>query len=347
MRLAPLASTDSAVAVLADRFSRPLLERVRAIPGVTSAGTINILPIESWGFNGPYWADAGPRPERGKEWSIEHREVSPGYFATMGIPILAGRELGERDGRSAEQPIMLNEAAARQAFPNGRAVGERIRRWDGPQGLFTVVGVVGNVRQASLDRAPLPEMYMAYGGQYSNTEQTLVVKSSVPPATLLPLLREQVRAVDPFVPVYEVQSMDQVLAESLGARRLSLTLVGAFAALALILAASGLYGVIAFLVAQRTSELGVRMALGADRGRILRLILGQGARLAGAGIVIGLAGALAFSRLMASLLYGVSVRDTLTFAIALVSLGVTALLASLVPALRAARTTPLVALRSD
>jgi ABC-type lipoprotein release transport system permease subunit len=212
-----------------------------------------------------------------------------------------------------------------------------------------IIGVVGDVRQAGLDHEPLREIYFPYQSNLIGwmSSMALVVKTRVDPETLLPAVSEAVRAVDRDQPVYRVRTMEQVISESLSSRRLNLWLLGVFAGVALVLSAAGLYGVISFLVTQRTREIGIRMALGAEARDVLRLMMGRGAMLAGAGVVIGLAGAFVFTRWLESMLYGVTTRDPITFATIPVLLVIVALLATYIPARRASRLDPTVALRGE
>jgi predicted permease len=330
----------------------PALERVRALPGVRAAAVINMLPIESWGTNGGYWIDGRPKPPFGQGPSVELRQVSPGYFAAMGIPLKAGRDFTEADGLAGPEPTLVNEAFARREFPGESPIGRRIRRGPDSASVFTIVGVVGDVRQAGLDREPMPEMYFTYRSDRAGFRPSImVVRAAGGAAALTPGLVSAVRAavtnVAPDVPLYAVRTMGEVIGESLAARRFNLLLLGAFAAVAVTLAACGLYGVLAYAVTQRSRELGIRVALGADRRAVIRLVVRHGAAIAGVGIAAGLAGAALLSRVMASMLYGVGARDPLTLAGVSALLGAVALAATYVPARRAARSDPMVALRAE
>lgn len=333
---------------VADRLYQPLLDGVRALPGVKSAGMINMLPIDSWGWNSSYWIDGEVRPPAGKEPLVEVRSVSPGYFASMSIPLIEGRLLTEQDNETGNAPVLVNRAFVHKHFAGRSALGNHIRMGDGASDIFEIVGVVGDVRQAGLDQPAIPEMYYPYrafdGGSYGTT---LVVKSTTDPLTLTNALRDVVKRTASQLALADTRTMDEVIERSLSSRRLSVTLLGTFAALALLLATTGLYGVIAYLVAQRSREIGIRVALGSDRGRVLRLVLGQGGRLAAVGIALGIAGGLALSGVLRSMLFGVSAHDPLTFALVAILLALVTIIAALVPAWRAARTDPMVALRSE
>jgi predicted permease len=348
MQISPATSSDSARWALPERLYGPVLERVRALPGVEAAGMISLLPIDTWGWNGSYWIDGRPEPEPGKAPLVEFRQVSPGYFGTLGIPIVQGRDLQDGDQRDGAQPVVVNEALASMHFPNESAVGHRIKRGNRAEDLYLIVGVAGSVRQAGLDREPLPEMYLPYGSRaFGFPTMTMVVRTGLGTAAMAQAVRAVVSDADPSVPVSNVRTLESVVETSLSQRRVGLWLMGAFAALAMLLAATGLYGVIAFLVAQRTREIGVRMALGADRRSVVGLVLRRSAGLVAAGVATGLVAAFWLSRLLANQLLAISVHDPVVFSIAPLLLGVTALLAAVVPARRASRTDPMIAMRSE
>ena len=329
----------------------PLLERVRAIPGVRQAGVVSLLPIEETGATVSFWVDDRPWPKSGTEPFAEVRTVSPGYFATMGVPIKAGRDLEERDDSMSVTKVVVNETLARSFFPGENPIGHRVLQGSADHYFeWEIVGVSGDVRQSGLAEAPRVEIYTSYRDMRANFARgdvALVVKTSIADAAVVPDLRRALKTVAPDAALMNVRSMDEVIAQSLASRKLILVLFGSFAGIALVLAASGLYAVIYYLVAQRTREIGIRMALGADRARVLRLVLRQGAALALGGIAVGLVGATMLSRLLAGLLYGVGTHDPLTFVTVPVMLGAVALVASLVPAWRAARVDPVVALKTD
>ena len=334
-----------------EQLLRPLLERVRAIPGVRQASIVSLLPIDETGAQASFWVDGRPWPKAGTEPFAEVRTVSAGYFATMGVPLKAGRDLEERDDSMSVTKVIVNEALARKFFPGENPIGRRLLQGSAEQHFeWEIVGVSGDVRQSGLAEAPRVEIYTSYEDMRANFARgdvALVVKTSVTEASIVPDLRRALKAVAPDAALMNVRPMDEVIAQSLASRKLILLLFGAFASIALVLAASGLYGVIYYLVAQRTREIGIRMALGADRAKVVRLVLRQGAVLALGGIGVGLIGAVLLSRLLAGLLYGVGTHDPLTFVTVPVVLGTVALVASLVPAWRAARVDPVIALRTD
>ncbi|HEV8577435.1 MAG TPA: ABC transporter permease [Thermoanaerobaculia bacterium] len=330
------------------RVFQPLLEQLRHIPGVRSAGLISMLPIQDAWTNGGYKVEGRPDPAPEEAPIAEYRIASPQLFASLGIPVLRGRDFQETDGGPGSRLVIVNDALARQQFPSENAVGRQLRIDE--EAPHTIIGVVGDVRQAGLDREPLPEIYFPYvqiGAENWLGDAVLVVRTSVLPASLAGALRQTARNLAPDASVSRVMTMEDVVAESLAGRRLNLWLLGIFAAIALVLAAAGLYGVISYLVAQRTREIGVRIALGAQKRDVKRLVLRQGAVLTATGIAIGLLGALGLTRVLASLLFGVSTRDPLTFASIAALLAAVALFATWLPARRASRVDPMVAIRNE
>ncbi|MEP6765258.1 MAG: ABC transporter permease [Gemmatimonadaceae bacterium] len=334
--------------VLAQQVYHPVLDEVRGTAGVRNAGMISMLPIDNWGTNGSFWVDGKPKPDPGKQPITELRQLSPGYFATMGIKIKDGRDFLESDNGGGVHLVMINQAMAREHFPGVSPIGKALRFGDDDDSRYTIIGVVGDVRSGGLERKATPETYFPYttaGMGFGNL--ILVVRTTAPLDGMITSLRKAVHKAAPNVPVYAVRSMDEIVGRSLGARKLNLTLLSIFASIALILAASGLYGVISYLVAQRTREIGIRMALGADRARVVRMVVMQGIRLASVGIAVGLIGSLALTRVLSSMLYGVGSRDPGTFAGVPLILATVAFLATLVPAWRASQVDPMHAIRSE
>ncbi|HEU4631413.1 MAG TPA: ABC transporter permease [Gemmatimonadaceae bacterium] len=329
----------------------PLLERIRAVPGVREAGLTSLLPMDAAGTNGNYWVDRRPWPPQGSEPLAEMRVVTPGYFAALGIPVLAGRSFTVADDSLQPLRVVINQALAKHAFPGEDPVGRHVLFGTAQQSTaFEIVGVVGDVRQYGLDQPAQEEMYFSGADarqRWGLVSPTLVVKGDLPESALIPAVRAAVQEVAPEIPLYDIRSMQAVIDRSVAARRLNLWLLAIFAGVAVVLTASGLYGVIAYLVEQRTREIGIRMALGAERARVMRLVLGRGMALAGAGVVLGIAGALALSRVLASLVYGVSTRDPLVFGTVPVLVAIIALAACLVPAWRGSRVDPIVVLRAE
>jgi putative ABC transport system permease protein len=321
------------------RHYRELEESIAQIPGVISASFINLLPLQAWGRNGNMAIDGHVQDHSGNEPLVELRVVSPSYFRTMGIPILRGREFNAQDTPDTPGVAMINETAARNYFPNEDPIGRKTNRG-------TIVGIVADVRQEGLDQPAGAELYQALS-QNSQLAMTLAVRSQLPPDAITGAVREAIRRVDPLQPVFDVKSMNRVIADSLQQWSLYSWLLGLFAALALVLSMAGIYGVISYAVTARTQEFGIRLALGADGSRLLRLVLGHGSILIAIGLIAGAGGAIALTRLLKSLLAGVSPFDPATFAAAALLLALVALAGCLVPARRAMRVDPMIALRAE
>jgi putative ABC transport system permease protein len=340
------------------RFYAGLLERVRSIPGVRSAATARALPmtgkleIGDWSFVLEGQAASPPLPTdwHPADWQV----VSPGYFATMGIPVRQGRDFAVTDRLGAPGAIIVNRTLARQVWPDGDALGRRVLLGGGGADSVwrTVVGIVGDVRHRGLTASPRPEMFLPYAQFPAGTGNAppamhVVLRAAGDPSALATALAAAVEAVDPDVPLSGVQTMETAMGSWAAERRLIMLLVSGFALVALVLGSVGIYGVMAHVVAQREREIGVRMALGALPGQILGLVVSQSAVLVGAGIVVGTLGALAVTRLLTGLLFQVRPSDPLTFIGTALVLVVAAAGATLVPALRAVRTDPAHALRSE
>ncbi|MFL6257621.1 MAG: ABC transporter permease [Pyrinomonadaceae bacterium] len=325
-------------------FYTQVIERVSALTGVRSVGATNHLPLGGGNSSISFIVEGRPLPGAGEAPPTTNwRAISPDYLRTMGIPLLRGRAITERD---KEDVILISESMARRFWPQEDPLGKRIRlggAGDGGQDA-TVVGVVGDVHHWGLEAEPLPQIYLTYL-QDPPAHMTFVVRSAGDPRALASSLRATVGALDKDLPVTNLRTMDEILADSVARRRFVMILFGAFAVLALLLAAVGIYGVISYYVAQRTQELGIRIALGARPLDIVKLVVGQSLLPTVAGIVLGLAVAFVVTRVMSSLLYGISATDPLTFiGMPLVLLGV-ALLATFIPARRATKVDPLVALK--
>ncbi|MDQ3746509.1 MAG: ABC transporter permease, partial [Acidobacteriota bacterium] len=329
-------------------FYRLLVERVRALPGVESVGAINTLPL----VKGPTTAFRveGRPPLTPDKWpGVNYRSVSPDYFRAMNIPVLKGRAFDAGDREGALPVVVVSETFARRFCPGGDAVGRRLA-WGGWPGAdwLTIVGVVADVKDSTLEAEDAPAIYMPiFQLPYARPNVVFLARTSGDAGELAAAMRREIRAVDEELPVYDVRPMTELVASSLAQRRFSTWALAVFAAAALLLAGVGLYGVISYSVTQRTYEIGVRVALGARAGDIRKLVVRQGLALAGAGVLLGLFAALALTRVLAGLLYGVSAADPLTFAgVALLLLAV-AFAACLVPARRATRVDPMVALRHE
>ncbi len=330
-------------------FHQHVLERLRALPGVEAAGTVltlpmhyNILSYRSFNIEGR------PAPED-TEQAANLQVVDPEYFRTLRIPLLEGRLFTDADGPDALPAALVNEAFVRRFWPDDDAIGRRITLDDSEHAgasWATIVGVVGDTHLEGLDTEPEPAMYFPFQ-QSPMPYMTLVVRTAGDAAALADTVRRIVAEVDPDQPVTGVATMDRVLADSLNRRRFSMLLLGLFAAVGMLMATVGLYGVMSFLVAQRTHEIGVRRALGAQPGDVVRLVVTEGLKLVAAGVVIGVLGALGLTHLIAALIHGVSAADPPSFVLGAMLLVAAGLLASYVPARRAVRIEPMTVLRSE
>lgn len=328
------------------QFYVQLLERLEQLPGVVGVGGINALPLTRIGATGTFLIDDNPAL-RGQ---AAYRVASAGYFKALGIPLVRGRFFDHRDTVNSPHVAVISRTLADRYWPNEDPLDKRIQfgSMDTDKRLLHVVGVVGDVRNAGLDAEPGPTVY-AYSLQRPQWWQvahlSIVVRASQPQA-LIPAMREAVETLRPDVPL-SFRTLDQVFSSSLDKRRFSLVLFGIFGVVTLLIAAIGLYAVMSYTVTQRTHEIGIRMALGAQKGNVLRLVLMQGMRLTLAGVMVGLLAALALTRLMRSLLVGVQETDPLTFGATTLVLILVALLASWIPARRAIKTDPMVALKEE
>jgi predicted permease len=325
------------------RFNDELRDRIAALPGVDAVAIAANHPLNA-GFTSSI-AVVGREAEAGDWPEPSIRVVSPSYFETLGVPLISGRPLEESDGVDAPPVLVINEAAQRRFFEGRDPLGQRIRLWGAER---RVVGVIGNERFHGLAAATPPAVYLPLGqAQSASGGHSLLVHVRGNPATLVPALRRIVHELDPELPLFGVEPLTATLAHTMGQQRFTMTILVLFAAVALLLAAVGVHGVLSYTVVQRTREIGIRMALGADPLGVRGLVVGEGAMLAGVGLALGLLGALALTRLLASLLYGVGARDPLTFVGVAFTLGVVALVASDTAARRAARVDPMEALRTE
>jgi putative ABC transport system permease protein len=347
-------------------FYDRLVQKIRPLPGVLSVGLSSGLPLGNNGWQTSFKVEGRPDPPPGQMPMMEACLAGADYFKTMGIPLLRGRYFTEQDDQShlteeklrrltenqrsvaGVNVIIIDEEFARRYWPNEEAVGKRIR-WgnDSSSPVMTVVGVVGRVKMDGLNRDSTRVQGYFYHRQLSNTGMTVVIRSSVEPNQMAAAAREQVRAIDSEQPIYAVRTLEEIRSDSIAPERLNLTLLGVFAAVALVLALVGIYGVMSYAVSQRTHEIGIRMALGAQARDVMRLVVRQGMALALAGVAIGLVAAFALTRLMERLLFDVKAADPLTFAVIALLLIVVALMACYIPARRATKVDPMVALRVE
>lgn len=329
-------------------FFSQLLERVRAVPGVQSAGTNSGLPLAGNNWGRSLTVEGHPVLSVGEAPSINHCVISPNYFSAMGITILRGRDFDERDSREATKVTIIDERLAREYWPDEDPIGKRIRF--GPpednEPWHTIVGVVREVKHSRLDASGRESVYLPFP-QMPIGSSSLAIRTDRRPESLIAAVRNQVRELDPDLPLTRVMPMTEVLARSVWQPRLYTALFGVFAAVALILATVGIYGVMSYAVTQRTREIGLRMALGAQRQDVLKLVVGHGVVITAIGVGVGLVAAVALTRLMSSMLFGVTATDPTTFVAVSVLLTGVALGACFVPARRAAKVDPMVALRYE
>ncbi|PYV38172.1 MAG: hypothetical protein DMG06_26330 [Acidobacteria bacterium] len=339
-------------------FCHQVLERLNALPGVRSAAMIDFLPTTGWGYPvDPFTIVGRPVPPQGQQPVVEYKAVSPTYFKTMQIPLLRGRELTERDAEASPWVVVINRAMAEKFWPNEDPIGQVVTlgtvREERPR---EIVGMVENVHQAGLAQEPKPEMYLPYLQQLdiclgnrkmARLHKSLVIRAASPSAELTTVVRRAVAEVDKEQAVYGFRSMNQVLANSTSPYRFYMLLLGIFAGVALVLAAIGIYGVISYSVSERTHEIGIRLALGAQPQEVLALMLKHGLILALIGVVLGLAASFAAARVLSSFLFAVTPHDPITFSIVSLVLIMITLLATYLPARRATKVDPVVALRYE
>jgi len=340
-------ASESATDTRSSQTLGAILERVRTVPGVESASVVNSLPIAG-GVSTDFAIAGRPAVKSGDEPSADIRVIDAAYLRTMQIPLLGGREFSERDSGDAPKAMLINQTMADKFWPGGNPIGSRVTMLDwGPPLTGDVVGVVGDVKPNGPQEPVGSMIYWPYP-QFPSLFNYLVVRTaSSNPLSVLAGIKAQVRTVNPEQPVSEIRTMEQVLGESLAKRKFSLVLIAMFAALSVLLAAIGVAGVMAFIVSQRTQEMGIRMALGARQNDVFALVLGQGLRMALLGLLIGLAAAFGLTRLLSGMLYGVKPGDPLTFALVSAFLVGVALLACWLPARSATRVDPAVALRYE
>ncbi len=343
VRPSPVRYKDPKTEIL---YLQRILENVNSLPGVQSAGWVYTLPLTGSSTNGPIKIEGHP----GDSPNVDKQYVEGNYFQAMSTPLLKGRFFDARDNINSPKVVIVNQTFAQKVFPNQDPIGKRIDVGWGDPGFSEIIGVVADAKQEALTAERRPSTFMLYAQnvalmQYLDTN--LVVRTSHDPLSAVAAIRSRVQQLDPNQPLADVKTMDDVLAESLAPQRAPAWLFGGFSAIALFLAAIGIYGVLSYFVVQRSQEIGVRLALGAQRSNVLRLILGQGARLIGIGVAIGIIGGVWAARALTSLLFGVKSSDLPTFVSVSVLLAGLALVACAVPALRATRVDPLVVLRSE
>lgn len=330
-------------------FYTNLIARVEALPGVKSAAVTTNLPLYRQGNSVGVEIEGRPAPPPGQEVIITTRVVSPKYLTTMGIPLLKGRQFGPEETAKMPGAVIISETMARRFWPGEDPIGKRLTpgRNAGPDDWFQIIGIAKDVRQFELNAEPKPQMYLPYVQADFFAPRDLVVKTDIDPIGLAATVRRAVWDIDKDQPVSDIRTMDEIASESVARQRFSMLLLAIFAAVALVLAAVGIYGVMSYSVTQRRSEIGIRMALGAQKSDVLKLTVGQGLKLVLIGVGVGLAGAFALTRLMASLLFGVGATDPGTFITISVVLISVALLANYIPARRATKVDPLAALRYE
>ena len=328
---------------LIESFFRDALDRVRAIPGVDAATLSNIAPLGGSMMMTTSTTDSSGAVKRSPMIAIGN--VGTDYFRTYRVPLLAGRDLTDADGATAARVAIVNESLARYFFPGKAAVGEQLSL--GAKAPYTIVGVVTDVRMSAPRPGSPPAIYFPVGQSVPSRFATISIRARSDPLALVPAVRAAVRSVDPEQPIASVTTMEEALAEFMAPRRFNALLLGSFALLALALSALGLYGLISYLVTQRTREIGVRMALGAERGDVVRAVLWQGMALALSGVVVGVAASLGLAKVTSGLLFRVESRDPVVFAVVPLVLLAIATLAIAIPARRASRVDPATALRAE
>jgi putative ABC transport system permease protein len=326
-------------------FFRQVTDRVAALPGVRSVGAVSELPLAGLGLGSMFWIDGRPLPSPEQRPLAMTRGVTPDYFRTIGIPLIAGRFFHDADTAASQPVAIIDSTLAKRFWPQGGAIGGRVIT-DANEKVEEIVGVVGKVKPDKLDGDDWPTIYMPHSQKHDQT-MILVVRTAGEPMAAAPAVVRTVHDLDAEQPVADVRPMDRVVDEAVAGARFNTVALAIFAAIAFLLAAIGIYGVISYDVTARTNEIGIRMALGAERRDVVKLILGHGARLAAYGIAIGLALAFGLTRLMASMLFGVSPRDFYTYAAISALLGAVALAGSYLPARRAMALEPAAALRHE
>jgi putative ABC transport system permease protein len=348
-KIAPAASKYPDAKSRVQFYSR-VLDRLRSLPGVSSAGMVMNLPLSGASMNRGFQAEGRPEPKPDENVSMDYQVVSHDYFSTLGVPIIRGRGFTEQDRDGAPRVIVINEAMATRYWPNEDPVGKRMAIGESSKETSwrTIVGVAGDMHHASLTELPVPTAFIDYRQDVESwSRMAFVIKTETDAASFTSSVRSSLVSLDPQQPVYAIETMEKLLASSVAPRRFVMSLIGSLAFIALALAVVGIYSVISFSVSERTREIGIRMALGADRRDVLKLVLGQGMRVAIFGILAGAVIAFALSGLIKSLLFEVSASDPKTFVLVSSLLTLVALIACYLPARRATRVDPLVALKNE
>jgi predicted permease len=321
------------------------VNRLRNLPGVTAAGATGKLPLEGYSWTGDLFIEGRP-----DVWGrdLRHKSITPGYLQAAGMRLVAGRDLGTEDTANGQAVVLVNQTLARRFFGDSPAVGERVTfgRPSSRTVWTTIVGVVADEKQDALAAPVQPEVYSPHT-QDARSQMSLIVRTAVPPASVLPLIRREMSAVDAAVALYDIRTLDELVDQSLAEERFSTVLLGAFASTALLLAAIGLYGIVAFSVTSRTREIGVSLALGASRQHVLRMVVWDGVRVVLAGIAVGLVVALAISRAIESFLFETPPADPIVLVSVAAILTAAGLCASYLPAWRASRVDPVESLRVE
>jgi putative ABC transport system permease protein len=324
-------------------FFEEFERRAGGIPGVETVGLVTELPLSGQPNDVPFTVEGRPPVASNEEYDADWRRVNQHYFQALRIPLLRGRNFTEQEVRQSDKVVIVSQQLVDSVFPNEEPLGKRLLTMLGDQ-PYEIIGVVGDIRHRSLDGQPFPAMYMP---TRQSGRMNVVIRTQGDPLSIAGAVRKEVREMDPEQPIAAIKPMGEWLASSVATPRYRTTLLGLFAVLAMLLAATGIYGVMSYSVAQRTHEIGVRMALGARHSAVLGLIVRQGMSLVAIGLVIGLASAFALTRVMSSLLFGVTAKDPITFAVVAVLLSLVALIACYVPARRATKVDPLEALRYE
>jgi predicted permease len=344
--MVPATGTKYAEEEQVRNFYRNVLDRVKALPGVEAAAIVSNLPLGGNYDGSGFHVEEKPLANPSEAPSAQRYGISPEYLRAMNIPLLRGRQFTEQDAANTPLVALINETAAKRFWQNEDPIGKRIILGGVNNPKRTIVGIVRDVRHQGLDDAPEMQAYGPHA-QWTDSHMQIVVRTSVDPASLTAAVRGEIRAVDANTPVYQIATMRQLVSDSVAQRRFTLALLSGFAAIALLMAAIGIYGVMSFAVSQRTREIGIRVALGAQARDVLKLVIRRGMALVAAGVLIGLVGAFALTRLMESLLFGVGATDPMTFTGISLLLGIVALLACYLPARQASKVDPMIALRCE